>query len=119
MLEAILHTLVANLAVIGIADFIRLLIEKILGGAKRQLLVSLIPCKGHEEELEYLVATALTRLGSHCSGGSGCILLVDCGMDEESRIIGELICRKHPCVELCEECVLGDVMKEKFHLQNS
>ena len=116
MTDAILFTIITILSVIGIADLIRLLTEKILGGAKKQVLFSIIPCKGHEEELEYLVRNAYIRLSSHGSG-SCCILLVDCGMDEETREICGLLCDRLDCVELCEENELDRVIKEKFHLQ--
>lgn len=116
MTEAILFTVIAFLSVIGIADLIRMLIEKILNGAQKQYLLSIIPCKGHEEELEYLVRNAYSRL-SGLGSSSCCILLVDCGMDEESRKICEIICEKLDCVELCQENELDCVLKEKFHLQ--
>lgn len=117
MTETILFTVIAILSVIGIADLIRMLTDKILGGAKKQYLLSIIPCKGHEEELEYLVRNAYSRLSGLCSSGNCCILLVDCGMDEETREICGLICEKFDCVELCGENELESVLKEKFHLQ--
>lgn len=117
MTEAILFAVLAVLSVIGIADLIRILTDKILGGAKKQYLLSVIPCKGHEEEIEYLVRSTYSWLSSRCSGGACCILLVDCGMDEETREICGLICEQLDCVELCEESELDHVLKEKFHLQ--
>ncbi len=118
MLEAIRLTIITIFAVIGIADLIRWLIEKLIGNAKGQNLFLLLPCKGHEEALEYRIRSAFTRLGCRCSGTNGHILLVDCGMEAEDREIGEQLCRKHPCMELCEEAALGELIKEKLHLQN-
>lgn len=115
MPELIFFTMIAILSIIGITDIIRFLTAKILGGNRKQIVLSVIPCSGHEEDIELVIRSAYTQLGA--AGSNSCILLLDCGMDEETRNICRMIQNEIDCVHLCTEAELPAFLKEKFHLQ--
>lgn len=67
-------------SLVGIFTLVRLLAEKLLDGAPEEEVISILPVKGHEERVEYLLR-ALSEKARHK------IIVADFGMDEETREI--------------------------------
>ncbi len=117
MAQAILLTVITVLAVIGLADIIRSVSAWILSGGRRQYILSVIPCKGHEENMEYLIKSAYSHLKELYPCKSCRILLVDYGIDAETKRSCELLCKELDCVLLCDNEEASALLQEKFHLQ--
>ncbi len=73
--------------------------------------VVLYPVKGHREDVEYLLRALLKKADS---GGSRHIriIVVDCGMDEETRRICSLFLKDRPEIELCEAKELTNLISQ-------
>ncbi len=117
MAKAIFVTILTILAVIGLADLIRLLSAWILSGSGRQYIVSVIPCKGNEEEIEYIVKSAYSRLKEQYRCKECRIIIADSGIDPKTRKICEQLCHDIDGVILCEGHDVRNILQEKFHLQ--
>ncbi len=73
--------------------------------------VVLYPVKGHREDVEYLLRALLKRMdrgeARHLR-----IIIVDCGMDEETRRICSLFLKDNPELELCGAQELNDLISQ-------
>ncbi len=75
--------------------------------ASKARCVVLYPVKGHREDVEYLLRALLKQMDRGNSRRLR-ILVVDCGMDEETRRICSLFLKDNPELELCGAQELGD-----------
>ena len=79
-MEAIFFTVMTIFSVIGIATVIQWLAGRFLSDAQNQHLISIIPCDGHREDVEYLVKNTYVRMTDQCRCKNCSIILVDCGI---------------------------------------
>ena len=56
-----------------------------IGCPKSASYISIIPCDGHREDVEYLVKNTYVGMTDQCRCKNCSIILVDCGMDTETR----------------------------------
>ena len=117
MAKAIFLTALTVLAVIGLADLIRSFSAWVLSGCRRQFVLAVIPCRGHEDDIEYIVKSTYHRLKEQYRCRGCRIILADGGLDAQTRKICEQLCRSLDCVSLWEEKDVGSLLQEKFHLQ--
>ena len=117
MAQAIFLTIIAFLAVIGLSDLIRTFSTWILSGGRRQHIISIVPCKGHEEDVEYMVKSIYAQLKQQHPCKSCRIILADSGVDEETKKACELLSEELECVSFCPQECISEILQEKFHLQ--
>ena len=72
--------------------------------------VWILPVSGHCDNVEFLVRSAAenTRWHSHPAAVT---LLLDNGMDDETRIISENLCKKYPDIRLCLPQELPELLR--------
>ncbi len=100
--EHILLAIVLLLALYGCAELIRRAVLRILAPTKDCAGVLVIPVSGHRDDIEYVIRSAAAQCGWSRRQGRRALLL-DKGMDEETRRIAEAICREVEVVSLCRE----------------
>ena len=87
----------------GIISFIRLLVKRLFDKNKLVNAVFLLPLKGHEEEIEYI-------LRGLCLRGSEKIVIVDFGMDRETREIVRQISEEDRKLSLLDAGAVPDYL---------
>lgn len=92
--EYVLLTIVLLLSLYGCAEGIRWLVLRILRPPKDTGGVLVIPLSGHRTDVEYIVrsVTACERWGGN--GVHTRVLLLDAGMDAETRRLAERVCEE-------------------------
>ncbi len=118
-MEAIFFTVMTIFSVIGIATVIQWLAGRFLSDAKNQHLISIIPCDGHREDVEYLVKNTYVRMTDQCRCKNCSIILVDCGMDTETRNICNMLVHDLDFVKICGRSEIGTFVQENFHCKSS
>lgn len=88
-------------SLVGIFTLVRLLSERLLDGAPEEEVISILPIKGHEERVEYLLR-ALSEKSHHK------IIVADFGMDEETRGIVLRMRAEHQNLNVLDENELDD-----------
>lgn len=93
---------VAALSAIGLACVLWMLLSAVLHPRQRGTLdaVALVPVRGAAAELEHTVR--MLERARYERGGFTRIIILDCGMDEETRRLAELLCRDDYDVSLCQ-----------------
>ncbi len=77
--------------------------------ASKTRCVVLYPVKGHREDVEYLLRALLKQV-ERGNAKRLRILIVDCGMDEETRRICSLFLKDNPELELCGAQELSELV---------
>ena len=92
--ENILLVAVLLLALYGCTQLIRWLVLRLLTPPARDKGVRILPLNGHRDDLEYLVRAAVVqRRWAGPLLKPERLILLDTGLDEESRQVAELLCR--------------------------
>lgn len=101
---------IAALAAIGLTAVIFLLVSLITHPYRRGTLSAdaLVVVRGEDKRLEYTVR-ALARSRRE-EGGFSRIVLVDCGMGEETARVAALLCRDEGRVICCKKEELADIL---------
>ena len=98
--EQILLTIVLFLAIFGCAELIRLLALRILSPSRGAKEILVIPVAGHLENIEYIIRSAAVRRNWGRCAKNRPVLLLDAGMDEETRRLAEVACTAVKGVDL-------------------
>lgn len=98
-------------AVIGFAHVIGIIQRKIIFGGKDLHLVSVMPLSGHIEDVELIVRGLISRQRWNHRRTCTTIVLVDAGMDEETREICERISKDRSGVLVCDNCQVGNLIE--------
>jgi hypothetical protein len=100
MAEIIAGVLISFFAVVGFAEVLR--------GAKKYLLepagkraAFVVTCAGHDEQIEYCVRALVNRGNELPCCGDRMIVIVDAGMDDETRYICMRLARDIDGVTVC------------------
>lgn len=91
MSETIMLVSVLLLSLYGCVELIRRLVFRILEPLGRHSGILVIPVSGHCSDIEYLVRSAASR-NRWTADLPGYVMLLDEGMDEETRRLAETIC---------------------------
>lgn len=102
---------VVFLAVWGLVDLIRRLEQYLLSGKERQYHIVVIPLQGHVENLEYIVRCAQSQDSWHNKANGSEIVLLDNGLDNESKAMCQTLCREGS-VALCDPQTAKDVISD-------
>ncbi|MBQ2324104.1 MAG: hypothetical protein II379_05915 [Oscillospiraceae bacterium] len=97
---------VAALSAIGLACVLWMLLSAVLHPRRHSTLetIALVPAGGAAAELEHTVR--MLERSRYERGGFTRIIILDCGMDEETRRLAELLCRDDYDVSLCQRVAL-------------
>lgn len=91
--EYIVYAAVLILAVIGLCQLIGWAKQRIIFGKQAFSCVTIIPIKGNQENIELVVRAAIGDLRWNQKQRADQILLLDYGMDEETNMICQLLCK--------------------------
>ncbi len=97
--EYICLTAVLLLALYGCAQAIGRVALYLCRPCRQTPAVLLLPVSGHREDVEDLVRSTAMRYRWAQDMTGGRILLVDAGMDEETRRLAQAVCERIPQVE--------------------
>ncbi len=82
--------LILLLSLYGCAELLLAISRRVLSPAKGDRGVLMIPLCGHRTDIEYVARCAAAR--ERWSAGSPRVMLVDTGMDDETRRLAEEVC---------------------------
>lgn len=109
--EKILLVLVLLLALYGCTQLIRWLALRLLEPEERDRGLRILPVSGHRDDLEFVVrAAAVQRRWAHPLHKPERLLLLDAGMDGETRRVAELLSKDVPGIELWDTEKLEDFL---------
>lgn len=100
MFDVIIKLLFVLFAVFGIVEISRLFLFWLLKTEHPGKLFLAVSLCGHNDDVEVVLRSACER-AKWMIGGEAAVLVVDCGMDEETRRICEIACRDMPELRLC------------------
>lgn len=115
--EHILLAVVLLLALYGCAELIRRLACFVMTPTKGTAGILVIPVAGHREDIEYIIRSAAVREKWYYRRGTGPVLLVDMGMDDETRLLAERICKELGNVDIYSEKRAGEFVPEGLQNQ--
>lgn len=101
------------LAIWGIVDLIRRLEQYLLSGKEKQYHIVVIPLQGHVENLEYIVRCAASQNLWHNKAMDAEVVLLDQGLDNESKAMCRSLCRDDSII-LCDEYTAKDVISNRI-----
>lgn len=99
--EYVWLAVVLLLALYGLAQLIGQLICWIWRPRREIPALLILPVSGHCEDMEYTLRRALMRHRWAAAHPGGRILLMDAGMDEETRQLAQVVCDRLDGVEFC------------------
>jgi hypothetical protein len=111
MLETVSTISFVLLAVVGAADLVRFLMNRMLRTNNQGRLYLILTIHGHEEGAEIMLTSAIERL-KWIAGEDKKVICVDCGMDEETRKICRIISAQNHGVEICTPDELAELLGE-------
>lgn len=110
MIESIAYAILLFAAIIGFVHIFGLLEHRLLFRDRGTSVISLVPLNGHIEEVEILVRDLISsQHWNHKEQGT--IVLVDIGLDEETRDICEKISKDHSGIIVCDNCELKNLLQ--------
>ncbi len=110
--EHILLAVVLVLALFGCAELIRRLVLRVMAPSGHDGGILVIPVSGHREDVEYIVRCASVRRNWGRGGDSRPILILDAGMDGETRRLAQAACAEVKGVDLYTPEALAAYGKE-------
>lgn len=111
--ETVMLVLVLLLALYGCMELIRRAAMRIMRPSVPHPGLLVLPLGGHCDDVEYRIRSvvAQTRWTEEAPGG---ILLLDTGMDEETRALAERICLEYPAVRLEKSAELEKMFEPRL-----
>lgn len=101
MPEIIAGVILSFFAVVGIAETGRC-IKKYMLAAVGEKAAFVVTCSGHDEQIEYCVRSLVNQANDLRLGGDRLIIVVDAGMDDETREICERLENDIEGVTVCK-----------------
>ena len=102
------------LGIVGFVEVLRLFFQMLLTADAWRESYVIIPISGHKEDIEYLVRGVLFEEGWKNNLKSCHILVVDGGIDEETRAICELLGREYENVRICRPQEVEGIVGHRF-----
>ncbi|MDR1565364.1 MAG: hypothetical protein LBS74_10440 [Oscillospiraceae bacterium] len=107
MLNYLYASVLIILVILGISQLLGLVSAWILTPRNAQKALTLIPVKGHVEDVELLIRSAVLR-ASWCSNRSMNVIALDCGTDAETADICRKLAEESPLIKFCSSEELED-----------
>lgn len=111
MPEIIAGALITFLAIFGASELIFKLKNQLMMSKMKNTAI-VVACEGHDEEIEYQLKSLATRSEYLKHSGGRVIIIVDRGMDEETRTICEKLKNDIDGIEVCKASDLPDVFSK-------
>lgn len=102
------------LAIFGLAELIFRIKEKLFEPVNTHSAI-VISCEGHDEEIEYSLR-ALVNREEDLRSGERLIIVIDKGMDEETRTICQKISEEFGGIEVCKISELPNVFERQLQI---
>lgn len=109
MMEYLWTAVILLLALYGAAQGVGRLIERMWRPPDDIRPVVLLPLAGHHEDVEHLLRCAATR--HRWAGVHTRVVLVDAGMDDETRALAGEVCARLESAEIWDEDKVGEYIK--------
>ncbi|MVB13010.1 hypothetical protein CAFE_37630 [Caprobacter fermentans] len=100
MFEIIFKSVFVLFAILGIVEAFRMFLFWLLKTKNPGGFFLIVSMTGHDEEAELVLRSACERI-KWFPDSAAQLLVVDCGMDEETRRICEIACYELPEIRLC------------------
>lgn len=100
MFELIVKVIFVLFALVGIAELFRLFSFWLLKTKNPERFRLVLSFRGHDEEAEIALRGAVERI-RWMGCGEADVICVDCGMDEETRQICEMLAEEYPQIKIC------------------
>lgn len=114
MLQIISGTLLAFFAIIGASELLRAAGDFLLKPKKGRVTFIVTP-RGHDEQIEYMIRSVVYKAGAFSSASTKpLVIVIDNGMDEETKKICEILSGELGCVEICKTNELPVVLGENL-----
>lgn len=113
MVEAIAYTVLLFAAAVGFVHLFGVLENKLLFRKRKTSVISVIPLSGRVEEIELLVRDLLS-LKHRNQLKQDAIVLVDVGMDDETRDICEKMSKDNSGIVVCDDCQLENLLQRSI-----
>ncbi len=97
--ETIMLLLVLLLALYGCMELIRRAAVRIMRPTEPRSGILVLPLSGHCGDVEYQIRAAASQ-NRWLGETAGAVLILDTGMDEETRALAEKVCADYPAVRL-------------------
>lgn len=112
MMHIVTDGVIAFLAAVGLAGLVWLTADWLVRRREVPLRAAIVlPVRGAAEELDYAVYTACRvrrRLGRYTP-----VLVVDCGLEEKSRLRAELLAENNNCVAVILPSQIEETMNKR------
>jgi hypothetical protein len=100
MLQIIVGTIIAFLSVAGIAELVRCVQEFFLMTPQDRI-TFMVASRGHDEKIEYILRSLIFKTRSLHLKVSPIIIVVDEGMDAETKAICEKLSGEYGSIRIC------------------
>ena len=100
MLQIVIGTIIAFLAVAGIAE-IASCVQELLYMPPQEKITFLVTSRGHDDKIEYVVRSLIFKARAFHSKMTPVIIIVNEGMDEETMAICEKLSDVFDCLHVC------------------
>ena len=107
MLQIVIGTVIAFLAIAGVAEIAHNIQEFFF--MPREKVTMMVKTSGHDERIEYLVRSLVSRAQGF-QKASPVIIIVDEGMDEETKRICEKLSGEFPYISICAPNELANLV---------
>jgi len=116
MLQIIAGTILAFFAIVGAAEMFRSLCAFFLKPRENKF-TFIITSRGKDEQIEYIIRSLVFKAGflnAVCK--SPCIIIIDQGMDDETKKICEILNNEMGCIKVCQSKELATILKNDFQI---
>ncbi len=111
-ISILLITIISSLITLMLSEIIRV-IEKRIYKKQNSNIISIIPLSGHVENAEYLIRSSLIE---HKNSNKSSIILIDLGMDNETKEICRIMALANSSVIICEKEDLSTIIKKQLEV---
>lgn len=112
MLETIFYAILLLLTVLGVVFCAREFMLLLLVPPKRKGISIVIPISGHSEDIEYTVMCVVKRNRWFDRFKNANIILLDCGIDEDTRQICVMLCKRFKELKMAQAGELEQVLSQ-------
>jgi hypothetical protein len=116
MLQIIAGTILAFFAIVGAAELFRSLCSFLLKPSTNKFSF-LITSRGKDEQMEYVIRSLVFKAGLlNVVCKTPCIIIIDQGMDEETKKISDILSNEMGCIKVCKSKELATILKNDFQI---
>lgn len=102
MFEVIASVPLLFLAFIGLIEIFHLISLALFRSKSSINSIAVIPMYGHNEDAEYVLRNAASRISWINGSGSKRIICLDVGMDDETRQICDIFSKEYDYIDVCK-----------------